>query len=61
MIKQRTDQEEVIHQLKKVNAQLNPGPAFLKLAFWAVVVIFAVFGSFGLMVQLAHYFRANAH
>jgi len=61
MTNQRTDQEEVIHQLRKVNSQLNPGPAFLKFAFWTVLVIFGVFGSFGLMMQLAHYFGTNTH
>jgi hypothetical protein len=61
MTDQRSDHEEVIHQLRKVNSQLNPGPAFLKFAFWTVLVIFGVFGSFGLMMQLAHYFGTNTH
>jgi hypothetical protein len=47
---QKTVEEEQLKQLRMINAQLNPGPALLKFFLWAVLILFGVFGAFGLLV-----------
>lgn len=49
----RSIQDEQLRQLRMINAQLNPGPALLKFFCWICGLLFLVFGSFGLMVQLS--------
>lgn len=49
----KTVEEEQLRQLRRINAQLNPGPALLKFVLWAFLILFVVFGAFGLMVQVA--------
>jgi len=48
---QRTIQEEQLRQLRRINAQLNPAPALLKVIAFAIAVLFIVFGLFGVLVQ----------
>ena len=47
---QETFEEQQLKQLRRINAQLNPGPALLKFCFWATVILCAAFGGFGLLV-----------
>jgi hypothetical protein len=46
----RSTQEEQIRQLRRINRQLNPGPPLAKFLFWVVVALYAVFGSYGLLM-----------
>ena len=48
----RTEQEEVIHQLRKINAQLNPLPALLKLYLWLFLFL-CLLGIPGVVYQIA--------
>lgn len=47
---QETFEEAQLKQLRRINVQLNPGPALFKFILWATLILFAVFGAFGLLV-----------
>ena len=47
---QQTIEEAQLKQLRRINAQLNPGPALLKFVLWATLILCAAFGGFGLLV-----------
>ena len=52
---QRTEQEEVIHQLRQINAQLNPLPAFIKVGLWLFLLL-CLLGLPGVVYQsVAHH------
>ena len=49
----RTVEEQQLRQLRLIHSQLNPGPALGKFFLWTCAFLLLVFGSFGLMVQVA--------
>ena len=57
----RTEQEEIIRQLRQINKQLNPLPSFIRLGLWIFGFMTVFFGIPSFVILLATHEYDSQH